>query len=192
MRIACVLTAAELRDCSADLVVFPEGVSAAAFEVMAHAQREPVVVGAVRDGIHSRAVVWHKGKNHVSYLKLETDGLTQGTGNAEQDSLVHFPEISVAVLVCMDVQNVAFATKVRDALRASPGATKVLCIPADMGGYWFQGETLAFPALYADMYVALCNGTGTHNVRCKSFIADPTGRKVRVQSNVEPIHFDVP
>jgi len=69
---------------------------------------------------------------------------------------------------------------------------KLLCLPADMGSYWFDGDALAFPHRYAGIHVALCNHTKTHNVRCKSFVTDTHGKKVHVQVNSEPIYVTVP
>ena len=191
MRIACVLSAAELDGNAADLVIFPEGVCVSELEAAASAQPEAVIVGAIQCGPYSRGVVWHKGMDHIDYLKVGTDGRTQGSGNCDQLPVAHFPTFSVAVLVCMDIDNPHFSATVREALRASPNDVKVLCIPADMGDYWLQGDKLPFPTLYAGMYVALCNSTVTHDSRCKSFVADRDGKKVRIQSATEPIYVDV-
>jgi hypothetical protein len=48
-------------------------------------------------------------------------------------------------------------------------------------GHWYSG-----------MYVALCNHTKTHNVRCKSFVTDAHGKKVHVQLDSEPVYLTVP
>ena len=192
MRIACVRTAAELDSEATDLVVLPEGVDPAEILAAASMHPEAAIVAAIREGAHSRAVIWHGSKNHVEYLKVETDGRTVGTGNHEQSTVAHFQRFSVGVLICMDVQNPQFSARVVESLRASENPIKVLCIPADMGSYWFEGPALSFPARYAGVYVALCNSTETHEARCRSFIANCEGTKIVIQSNAEPIVASAP
>jgi len=191
MRIACVLSAAELEGNIADLIIFPEGVNASELEAAANIQPGAVIVGAILDGPYSRGIVWHNKMHHIDYLKVESDGRTKGSGNFNQLPIAHFEHFSVAVLVCKDIDNVRFSGSVREALRASENAIKVLCIPADMGSYWLEGTALPFPAIYAGMYVALCNNTVTHQSRCKSFVADRNGKKNCIQLDTEPIHIDV-
>jgi hypothetical protein len=83
------------------------------------------------------------------------------------------------------VQHAPFFHKVASAIRSSSAPCKALCIPADMGSEWLRDEVL--PPQYLGMNVALCNNIGTHQVRCKSFVANGSGQKIVIQRDIEPI-----
>jgi len=100
-----------------------------------------------------------------------------------------FGDTCIGVLICMDIQNGALFQAVIRKLKESAAAVKLLCIPGDMTRDWFSDDVL--PPHYSGVSVALCNNTETHVIRCKSFIADPAGRKVVVQREAEPIHAEV-
>ena len=191
MRIACVIAATELDANPTDVIVFPEGVNASELFDASAMHPESVVIGAIEEDGYSRAVMLYNGTNHVSYLKVETDGRTRGTDDCTQVPIARFSNMCVGMLVCMDVQNPMFSLKVLKALQSCSHPLKLLCIPADMGSYWFEGSTLPFPAQYSGIYVALSNHTKTHDVRCKSFVADVHGNKICIQLNTEPIYADI-
>ncbi len=191
MRITCVIKASELRGQAADLIVFPEGVCWAEIGAAQSSHPDSVVVGAVVDNGHSRAVLLHRGLNQINYLKVGTDGRTIGTGVAQQDAVYDSGTLCIGVLICMDIDEVELSQDVIDTMHSSPAKLKVLCIPADMASHW---DVLNFPKRFEGMYVVLCNHTKSYQgiSRCQSFIADRGGRRIVVQAKDEPIYADVP
>ena len=186
------MRASELAAESPDVILFPEGIEALELKLACREHPESVIVAAVREGEHCRAIVCYGGKNHVSYLKVETDGLTTGTGDVTQLPIAHLKGVTLGVLICMDVDHPNFSERVFSTLRKSIEPIKLLCIPSDMGSQWFEGEMLQPSERYEGIYVALCNHTKTHDARCKSFITDTLGEKVQHQKNNEPIYAQLP
>ncbi|MES9902458.1 MAG: hypothetical protein ABW168_07220 [Sedimenticola sp.] len=91
----------------------------------------------------------------------------------------------------MDMDNPAFSMKVVERMRLSSAKYKILCVPADMGSEWLQGDALPFPKKYQGLYVVLCNNNKTHESRCNSFVADTKGYKIVKQNGVEPIYVEI-
>ncbi len=184
LKIACVRSAQEVPPfCT--VIVFPEGAERLDLQQASIAWPTAVVVGAFADRGYSRGVLLRRGRLLVSYLKVLSDGRTHGSGNAEQMPVFEDAAICVGLVVCMDVDHVKFAAAIRARVLSSPAPIKVLCIPADMGDYWFSGDMQY--TQFAGMHVALCNNTTTHLNRYKSFVTDTGGRKAAVQRDVEPV-----
>src|SRR5437867_4390087 len=188
MQISCVLTADQLVGTPPDLIVFPEGAAWSEIERARCSYPDAIIVGAVGER-RSQAVVLHEGRNRIDYLKLETDGRTTGTGNVRQNPVYEYNNVCIGVLVCMDVNHVAFSRLVIDKVRSSERGLNLLCVPADMAGHWFDGDSVS--STWHGVHVILCNHTKTHQIRCKSFVTDVTGRKIRVQHDDEPIHIEL-
>jgi predicted amidohydrolase len=173
-----------------DLILFPEGVSREELATAERAYPESMIVGAIIDEGYSRGFLLHRGRNNIEYLKVTTDGRTKGSGNFQQKPVYQFGEVCVGVLICMDVVHADFSQAVAKMVRASSAEMKLICIPADMGDYWFQGERLSFPKSFDGIHVVLCNHTKTHQGRCKSFVTATNGVKVAVQRKDEAINAE--
>ena len=192
MRISCVLAARELNAESADLIVFPEGVCRKEIEDAELSNLDAVIAAAVVENGYSRGVLLHRGQNRIDYLKVETDGRTVGTGNHQQNPVYEFGSFCIGVLICMDIDKPDFSRTVVEKIRASSAKLKFLCVPADMGDYWFSGDSLPFPNRFEGVHVILCNHVKTHQARCKSFVTDIVGKKLVVQQDHEPIYAVLP
>jgi predicted amidohydrolase len=190
MQISCVLNAAQVSPGSPDLIVFPEGVAFAEIEKASYLYPKAVIVAAVEENGRSRAVLLHRGQNYIDYLKLGTDGRTTGTENVDQNPVYEYDNTCIGVLICMDVDHTAFSRTVINKIKASECGLKLLCVPADMAGHWFIDDSVS--STWHGVHVILCNHTKTHRVRCKSFVTDVSGRKIRVQKDAEPIHIELP
>lgn len=153
---------------------------------------DSMIVGAVAEESRSRGLLLHQGQNRIDYLKVTTDGRTVGSGNLQQEPVYQFGEMCVGVLICMDVEHVEFSRAVIEKVRSSSTNLKLICIPADMGDYWFRGDSLPWPQMFEGTHVILCNHTKTHQVRCKSFVTNARGRKIVVQGEDEPIYAELP
>jgi hypothetical protein len=189
-KLACVLAAHELGSLPTDLILFPEGVAAAEIIEAQRAYPNSVIVGATVECGKSRGVVLHRGCNRVSYIKVEGDGRTPGSGNLSQMPVVECLDFCLGLLICMDVDHVAFSTGVINRIKQSAAKLKLLCIPADMASFWFSSDSLNQPR-FDGIHVALCNSTKTHQVRCKSFVTDDHGRKIAIQRDTEPIRVEL-
>ena len=191
MRVSCVLKVGDVENPISHVIVFPEGIDHE--EITRACQLYPncLIVGAVVEQGRSRGLLFHKGRNRIDYLKVETDGRTRGVGNVMQMPVYETDSLCVGVLICMDIDRQEFARTVTQTIRSSSRPLKLLCIPADMGDYWFSGESLVAPERFEGIYVVVCNHTKTHQARCKSFIADIKGKKVIVQKQTEPIHAEL-
>ena len=176
-----------------DLIVFPEGILP---EEVAKAQAshpESMIVGATDEGGRSRGLLLHRGENRIDYLKVETDGLTKGSRDLQQNPVYQFGKVCIGVLICMDVDHPEFSRAVIAKVRSSSAKLKLICIPADMGNEWFGGDSLQFPTKFEGTHVILCNHIKTHpQDRCKSFVTDTHGTKIVVQYEDEPIHTELP
>lgn len=191
IRLSCVLSADELAGRRADIVVLPEGVAEAEIERVAQAAPHAIVVGAVERRKRSAAVLKHDGINRVEYVKMGSDGRTLGA-NAEPRELPVFlcSQAAVGAVICMDVQQSGWVRRIIDALAAAAAPIKLLCIPADMSGDYFQGERLQ-PYLHG-VHVALCNHVRSYpNHRCASFVTDAAGAKRVVQQGATPLHVEL-
>ncbi len=202
MRVACVLTAADLDqvDGTPDVIVLPEGVKQTEIETASKKYPEAVVVGAVEEGSRMRGWVLHKRRNHIEYLKFGPDGRHEGTFDEDQNPVVHFSELgfSVGVLICLDighsnehVNTFPFSNKVLVLLRGSHTEKKLLCVPADMNKDW--ENMFEFKDRFKDINVALCNNVKTYSgdSRLKSFITNTDVNKTVIQRNIEPIYYDL-
>lgn len=194
MRISCVLNADQLIDDNPDLIVFPEGISWTEIHKAETTYPRSIIVAAVIEDHRSRGVLWYEGRNQIDYLKIRTDGQTEGTGNIQQDPVRELRELKdmcIGVIICMDVQQTDFVGPIITKIRLSKSKYKFVCIPADMTADWFRGNTISNQ--YEGVHFILCNHTKTYQSnRCKSFITDTLCQKIRVQEGEEPIHVDLP
>ncbi len=193
MRISCVLSARELRCVSTDLIVFPEAICWGEIEAAQSSHPDSVIVGAIVENRCSRGLLLYRGLNRIDYLKVESDGLTDGTGNLQQNPVYVLGDVCIGVLICMDINHGAFSRAVIGNIKSTSAKLKLLCLPADMDNFNFAGENLLYPQNFEGVHVILCNHTKSHpHDRCKSFVTDTHGTKVVVQNRVEPIHTDLP
>ncbi len=188
MRISCVLTASELQDPSADLIVFPERVAPEEIEKAQATHPESIIVAAISEDDHCRGILLSEGQNRIKYLKVGSDGYTKGIEDLDQNPVYEIGDTCIGVLICMDVDCPGFSLKVKDRIRASSAGLKILCIPAYMeDSSWFPGDKING---FEGMHVILCN-QDTHPIRCKSFITDTRETKIKVQEQNEPIHVEL-
>ena len=192
MKIACILTANELSNTDTSLIVFPEGVNRKEIKQAQSSHTGAMIVGATVENDFIRGVLLHRGKNQIDYLKVETDGRTKGSCDADQKPLYEFENLCIGILICKDIDNVGFSKAVIDGIKSSSAELKLLCIPADMGSYWLSGDSLPSLQKYQGINVIVCNHIKTHQDRCKSFITDTQSRKIIVQQNREPIYAELP
>lgn len=193
MRIACVVRADQLTTGTSqtpDVVVFPEGISLSEIGKARLSHPNSILIGAIVENGRSRGVLFHGCENKIDYLKIETDGHTQGSGNLDQQPIYELPHVCIGVIVCMDVNCPAFSRTVIEKVRSSQSELKLICIPADMTSDWFGGDAVA-PAMFGGIHVVLCNHTKTHQQRCRSFVTDLHGSKIIVQNDDEPIFVDL-
>lgn len=176
---------------SPDLILFPELVPESEFELACSRYPDAVVVAATQDQQVVRGRIHHRGIEKISYLKIGTDGQTNGTAEQPRVTPVYQYESGIiAIIVCMDIQT-SLLKRVVDKLLEMPAAPKVLCIPADMGAEWFTQETL--DSNYHGVWVALCNRLrADKSTRCESFIANPKGKKVITAPAGKCINFAIP
>jgi hypothetical protein len=190
MLLSCINNVVSLEDVPSDLIVLPEYSERSEIAMAEAIRPNAVVVAAVREGEWSKAIVQHLGRNRVRYLKVGTDGRTRGSQDHSQDTVYEWDDCCVGVLICMDVDAPTFRRAVVDRVQRSSARYKIICVPADMSGHWFQGDALPFPDNFKDLYVAVSNNEKTYGQhRCKSFITDLTGRKICLQRETEAIHF---
>lgn len=191
MRVFCVLTAEELGGQQADLIVFPGGVDRAEIEKAHLVLPRATIAGAVLEGRYVRAVLLHQGLNRIDYLKVDTDRRTEGTGYVPKRlPLFEAEDVCIGVLICMDVNLPDLASALIRAIRSSSAHLKIVCIPSHMGSHWFNADILPSQQ-YEGVHVVLCNHTKDYQDRCKSFVTDTRGKKIRVQQQEEPIHVDL-
>ncbi|PYS05673.1 MAG: hypothetical protein DMG17_33775 [Acidobacteria bacterium] len=189
--ISVVLRADEIPADSPDLIVFPEGISWDQIHFAAARHPHAAIVGGVDEGGRIRAALWHAGANRIDYRKIGTDGRTKGSGLLPQAWPVYeFDDRCVGVLLCMDIDFAVFSRAVVERIQSSQHPWKFLCVPANMGSYWFEGSNIG--AHLAGMHVIVCNHTNFHQVRCASFVTNTTGSKIHIQENHEPIHVKLP
>src|SRR2546427_7236896 len=86
----------------------------------------------------------------------------------------------------MDIDFAVFSRAVVERIQSSQHPWKFLCVPANMGSYWFEGSNIG--AHLAGMHVIVCNHTNFHQVRCASFVTNTTGSKIRIQENRSEEH----
>jgi hypothetical protein len=189
--VSVVLRAEEIPADSPDLIVFPEGITWDQIDHAAASHPKAVITGGVDEGGRIRAALWHAGANRIGYRKIGTDGRTKGTGLLPQAWPVYeFHDVCVGVLLCMDIDFAVFSRALVDRVRSSEQPWKFLCVPANMGSYWFEGNNVG--EHLAGMHLIVCNHTNFHQARCASFITDMEGKKIRIQQGVEPIHVKLP
>jgi predicted amidohydrolase len=189
MRIWCILTASELEDRPADLIVFPERVCCREIEKAQWFNPHALIAAAIVERGHCRGILHHEGQNRIDYWKIGSDGITQGCKSSPQQPPVYeFGNACVGLLICMDVQDFILAPAVIQGLNTSQAGLKILCIPASMeNSSWFSGDMV--PG-YEGIHVVLCN-QNMHAIRCKNFVTDTHGLKIVEQDQDEPIHVEL-
>jgi predicted amidohydrolase len=186
MRIECVSNVTEISAGTPGVIVLPEYCDRDRIGEVSGRYPQAIVVAAIEQNGHSRAVLFHQRRNCIDYLKIGSDGRTKGTGKAPMLLPAYeLPQICVGVLICMDVQYGPLVHGLVRRLESSSAPLKLICIPSFMGVEWFNSEVVNAPL--NRMPVALCNHTVQDRPRCKSFISDASGNKLRVQTGVEPI-----
>jgi hypothetical protein len=145
----------------------------------------------VTDQGYSRGLLFIGREKRIDYLKVDGDERTKGSNNVQQHPIYEGANICVGILVCKDVENDAFSTKVIEHVKSSRALHKLVCIPTDMASHWFREDALWTPK-YGGVNVVLCNHIKTHQVRCKSFVTDREGRKAYKQHDTTPLYAEVP
>ena len=126
----------------------------------------------------------------VIALTYEALGMHDRTLSVIAWPVYEFDDLCVGVLLCMDIDFAVFSRAVVERIQSSQHPWKFLCVPANMGSYWFEGSNIG--AHLAGMHLIVCNHTNFHQVRCASFVTNTTGSKIRIQENHEPIHVKLP
>lgn len=185
MKVSCAAKASELPPGRVDLVVFPEYTEPSEIELAIASKPSAIIVSALRVSGRSRGLLLHDSRNLIDYFKIGSDGFTQGAGQIPRyRPVVEFTDCCIGVVICMDAQDGLFLNEVLSGMRSSPSRTKLLCIPACMGSWWFGPHGIY--THYAGVGVVLCNNIARQD-RCKSFIMDSDGRWVVSQQDREPI-----
>jgi predicted amidohydrolase len=186
MNIVCAVATANTECLAPDVLVLPEGTTAAELVAATDQYPETVIVAATSDGRNMRAQVLVGGRNRVDYLKIRSDDRSEGVGSEPRElPYCESGELAIGVLVCRDIQEVKFARSLLQKLRSSSKAVKLLCVPADMHGDWFTSEQVYG---YEGAFLALSNNNQTYPVwRARSFIASPGGKRIVTQNAYEPI-----
>lgn len=189
MKVWCGQFAGQLSDATPDVVVFPECVSLNDIQAAAALLPRAIVVGAVLEANRVRSFVWHQGRNQIDYVKVGSDGHTDGGPPPERLPTYAFDNMCVGTLVCMDVQPPELRNAVVDVLRASTARFKIVCVPAEMQrGLWFVDDCVG--PMWRGAVLALSNGVSRYpDSRLPSFITDTGGRKAVVQKRTEPIQL---
>lgn len=184
MRVTCSTSASETFRDTPDLLVLPEGVPPGELEKAQRIGHAVIVVAATADGPHMRGVVMHRGSNRLSYLKTLSDGRSSGSNRQPVLPVYETSRCAIGLLICRDIENVRLCQAVLMRLRSARAPLKVLCIPADMGEWWFPSDPVIG---FGGVHLAMSNHTKTHTVRRHSFIADPAGVMLIKQVATEPI-----
>jgi len=191
--ISLVLRADEIPADSPNLILFPEGISWNQIHLAVARHPNAAIVGGALEGRPIHAVLWHAGANRIDYWKIEDDGRTDGFGKSPPALPVYeFDDICVGVVICMDINAVfgSFCRAVVERIGSSQHPWKFLCVPANMGSYWFEGSNIGVHL--AGMHVIACNHTNFHQVRCASFVTNTAGNKIHIQQGDEPINVKLP
>lgn len=189
LKVSCVAKASELPSDRVDLIVFPEYTEPTEIELAVTFKPSSIIVSALHVSGRCRGLMLHEGRNLIDYIKIGSDGFTQGTGQIpDHRPVVEFTDHCIGVVICMDAQDGLFLNEVLSRVRSSHCRNKFLCIPACMGSWWF-GEHGIYTQ-YGGVSVVLCNNTGRQD-RCKSFIMDSDGRRLATQQNREPISYEL-
>ena len=177
----------EIGDACPDLIVLPEYVDRD--EVIRAARRFPkaMVVGAYEVCGVMRGVLWHGGQRRVRYTKV-----CQDNGSfaplPTRSPIYETAEVSIAVLVCRDIDWIPLKSRIDAELAISPTPVKLVCVPARMTADWFSGETVLLPAPGVPMVVS--NSIQHPDNRVRSFIANGSGQREHKQEEVEAVLFD--
>src|SRR5262245_36893466 len=174
MLVLCGQTRSEIGAPFPDVVLFPEYARLADITNAQAPNPSSLVIGAVEEEdqnkvLRSRAVIFHHGENRIDYLKIGTDGRTQGTNHRpERLPVYRSGAVCVGVVLCMDVQDEAFVREVADALKSAPASFKLLCIPAAMSAStWNWSDPLG--SKWEGVHVLLCNNhQAAYKPGCKS------------------------
>ena len=191
MWVSCVLRPDEIPVPSPDLVLFPEYIEAAKLRLAARQYPRSMIIGAVESKGRSQAVLIYEGRNRIEYLKVESDGRTKGSQDFRQRPIFETVDFVVGILICRDFENFDFCRQVCAELKTRPQKLKILCVPAEMHGAWFQGKSVNTDAV-SGIYMMLCNNNVKYpDYRCRSFITDLNREKAVEQEKCEPIQKEL-
>ena len=186
MRIECVSRFGEILPGVPGVIVLPEYCEPSEVVEVARTHPGAIVVAAVQEGVRSRGLILHRNRNHVEYIKIGSDGRTRGTEVPPSRLPVYeLPQICIGMLICKDVQQGTFLHQLIQRLERSRAPLKLICVPAFMGPEWFGDDPVGAP--FNRVHIALCNHTTQDRPRCRSFISDASGTKLRHQIDREPI-----
>jgi len=193
MIVACAISVSDLGGIAPDVLVLPERTTKDELQAAQCLSSRPVVVGAIQAGKYVQGYLLHNGSNRIAdYLKTWGDDRALGSHTCPKTPVYEIDGLAIGALICRDCHdNNELRVEVLNRLCLSGAALKLLCIPADMHGEWFQGSDriIAFPGVF----VAVSNNTKPPNAtRCKSLIADPQGVRLKTQIGLEAIHAIVP
>lgn len=188
----CGLSAMQLGDEEADLVVFPEGVAEEDIADVSRQRPAAVVAGAYNDGQGSRmrGVIWHGGREQIAYEKVSFDQRTPGGPPPGRPPIYVTNRVAIGLAVCCDIQQALFNDIIAQ-LSAAQVGFKAICIPADMWDpSWFSGDARVGYESWGAVHVVLSNGLGLEGgARPPSFITDESRQKVAVQQGLESISW---
>jgi hypothetical protein len=191
MEVWCGTSPQDLGTAQPDVVVLPEDVTMAEIEAAAERLPRAIVVGAVREGHRMRGVLWHTGRNCVDYLKVGCDGHTIGGDPPADLPILTIGDLSVGVLICLDVDPPTLRRDLVEALRAAPSQFKIVCVPAEMQAGLFFADGWVSP-MWAGVVLAVSNGISRYPTsRLASFIAGADGQKIALQQDREPVRFQL-
>jgi len=191
MRISCVMCCKDMGDENPHLICLPEYSDLECLKCMSAFFPDAIVVGAYQDGEYSRAYVAHKGSERINYTKVNSDGITKGSGNREQCPVYSVGDVCVGVLICIDVDDPIFSNAIIDSVKSSKKRWRILCVPADMHNSWFNNGGLT--AKFGGVYVVLSNNSKSHpDNRCLSFIASDKRKIIMRQEEQHPLHDMLP
>jgi len=188
---------------SADVVILPERVTWAQIREAQRRCPAAIIVGAVLEGPvlpghpnrrpYCRAVVLHSGRNQVDYLKLGSDGHSDGVGYAPRRLPVYrYHKLALGIVICMDLETDIAGHVIGD-LRLSQASKKVFCVPAAMtasSGWNFEN----FPSRFDDVHFAVCNRSDLGDpdqTRMRSCVRDPATKQFTSQVHTEALLFKI-
>lgn len=190
MRIVCSGGIEDTGSDPLDVLVLPERTTREEIALATARWPKAVVVGATGEGKHIRAHMVRGGEEHIDYLKVLSDQISEGTGVVPERPTYDYGHVAIGVLVCRDFQHADLRQLVADQLASAEARLKLICIPGDMDSEWFPGNTCG---LFSGAYVAMSNNRRTpSHARRRSFIAGPDGVFLCEQSALEAVSFNAP
>ena len=175
MNLSCVREIGEIKHGYTDLIVFPEGVSLGMFDEAASKYPNSIVVGAAEINKNSVGLLFHMNQEKIRYSKVTSDSRTKGSDDISQCPVYDNKNACVGVLVCIDVDHVEFSNKVIEKVKSSDCDKRIICVPADMGSFWFSNSNIGIK--YRGVNVVLCNSDRTYKLGCQSFVTSTDGEK---------------